>query len=92
MESEGEIVYLTNGWLEDSEASSTTSSVTTNTAAGSYTIWTTPYYGWTNYGYEPKIRMTLTEIEHIRKLCKSDQRLKATMQKLTPYITVEVDF
>lgn len=51
----------------------------------------TPTYWWP-YETKTKIRMTLSEIEHIRKLCKNDRKLRESMQKLAPHIEVEVDF
>lgn len=61
-----------------------------NYAAG---IWLNDYwYPYWNYNYQPRIQLTLTEVEHLRTLAKNDKRLKDTLNKFTPWIQVVVDF
>lgn len=42
--------------------------------------------------YPAKISMTLSEIEHVRRLCRKDKRLGAIMNRMAPHIEVTIDF
>lgn len=87
------VMYLNNNWLGDNETAGALT-VGGTTDACNYQWWVTPTYTWPSYYYtqHPRIRLTLTEVEHLRKLCRSDRRLRETMEKVAPYIDVEVDF
>lgn len=85
---------LKDDWLERSCTSPF------NVTAGDYpggsvstdqSLWGRYWYPWP-HSYKPQISLTLTEVEHLRKLAKSDKKLRKTLQKFTPYIEVRVDF
>jgi hypothetical protein len=58
------------------------------------------YYGdwWRTYCYPViaspmrPIKLTLSEVERLRKAAKDDAKLKAILQKFTPQIEITVDF
>lgn len=41
---------------------------------------------------QPKLRLKLSEVERLREAARGDEALRATLNKFTPYIEVEVDF
>lgn len=53
-----------------------------------------PYYTATFWDIrEPaRIRLKLSEVERLREAARGDEALRATLNKFTPYIEVEVDF
>lgn len=57
--------------------------------AGYYYPYITQYFG---HPTPAKIRLTLSEVERLRAAAKKDKALKATLQKFTPHIEIEVDF
>ena len=54
--------------------------------------YTLPYYPSYTYTWPAKIRLTLSEVEHLRKLAKKDAALRETLEKFAPHIDIEVDF
>src|SRR2546429_2115732 len=98
----GQFLALNDNWLDTAHTAKTFSSTagdsennyqsnvaTTNTKG----FWINDYwYPYWTYSYQPKIQLTLTEVEHLRKLAKEDKRLKETLNKFTPWIQVVVDF
>lgn len=87
----GDTVYLTDGWFEEN------SSVTFDSTSivGSDSLYVggcyTPTYTW-SYPVYTRIRLKLSEIEHLRKRCRDDHKLKKIMRKFAPHIEVEIDF
>jgi hypothetical protein len=54
---------------------------------------TSPYPAWTyTVSTKVKIRLTLSEVDRLRKAAKDDEKLKAILSKFTPSIEVIVDF
>lgn len=93
-------MYLSQNWADSA-------AITTTSPAGDWDSSTTfvypdnnfapwyPYYTptyWWPYSVERKITLKLSEVEHIRKVCRKDAKLRETMNKLAPCIEVQVDF
>jgi hypothetical protein len=57
---------------------------------GLYYPWYTPYV-W-NVTAPVKIRLKLSEVERLREAARGDEALRATLQKFTAHIEIEVDF
>lgn len=72
-------------WTDEA---ATTTATWVNNPGNSINYWYTPWY----QTYSPSVTLTLTEVEHLRKLAKKDSKLRKTLKKFTPYIAVEVDF
>lgn len=102
---ETQVVPIGPAWLDGGDIVSVgnaTASPTLTTAhlsvGGSgntidYGQWTYPITtsNWV-YAHPPKIRLTLTEVQRLRKAAKKDEALKETLRKFTPHIEIEVDF
>lgn len=90
-------VYLATNWLDqtntDERPVATSADLTVANNAGYYSSWVSSSYCWPTYytKYE-KIRLTLSDVEHLRKCAREDKKLKAALQKIAPHIEVEVDF
>ena len=86
-----QVMSLGTDWLD----ATTTANVTTG-ALSDYNVNTFysnyPYYQPWAYTYKPEITLTLSEVEHLRKLAKGDRKLRKTLKKFAKYIAVEVDF
>jgi len=56
--------------------------------------WVYPYQSvYVSPSSDPRpIKLTLTEVEHLRKRAKGDQKLRKTLQKFTDLIEITVDF
>lgn len=87
-------------WLDtpDAGASSTTVRAATLTNA-TMTISNGWYYGGYYYPYVPiltsdarPIKLTLSEVERLRKVARSDAKLKTILNKFTDLIEITVDF
>lgn len=78
---------LAYGWFDDS----IWSGVSTIGTGWDNNVVTTYYQPWT-YMWPAKITLKLSEVEHLRKLAKSDAKLRGTLKKFAPFIEVEVDF
>jgi hypothetical protein len=99
--SETEVKGLREAFWDGSQDVDYIDEGTTTTAAGtkSYEVDNSQWYiagydaPWISYSYYPaKLRLTLTEILHMREVAKKDAALRKTFKKLTPFIEVEVDF
>ena len=62
-------------------------------------IYTTGNYWWPYYSYpvylsspSRPIRLTMSEVERLRKLAKADEKVKAILAKFTEQIEIVVDF
>lgn len=53
-----------------------------------YTHWSYPVY----ISTARPIKLTLSEVDRLRKLARTDKALKSTLEKFTPLIEVTVDF
>lgn len=91
----GDTVYLTDGWFEENSAGSVNFDSTSIVGSDSLYIGGcyTPIRSYTwSYPVYTRIRLKLSEIEHLRKRCRDDHKLKMIMRKFAPHIEVEVDF
>ena len=90
-------MYVQDGWLDSDTATSATLTIGgTYTPSSTGDWWYTPtypaiYHTWPTYS-ERKIRLTLSEVEHLRKAARKDAKLRETLRKFSPHIEVEVDF
>jgi len=68
-------------------------SITTSNCLDVTTGWYTPYYYHVCHTSPARpIKLTLTEIEVLRKLAKHHAKIKAILQKFTEQIEITVDF
>lgn len=94
---EAMIGYLNGNWLN--EGTATASMITTGvTSTASYydpTMWpyptTYPVYVTTATPARP-IRLTMSEVERLRKAARADDKLRDVLAKFTDQIEVVVDF
>lgn len=81
------VAYLNSTWL-DADVIDTTGGTACANSYITYTYpWTTTYYT-----TPTRIRLTLSDVEHLRKCAAKDAKLKKALRKIAPYIEVEVDF
>ncbi len=94
------LIALSGDWL------STDATITTTTGFDNFTgeLWNPTYYPstwWPHYCYvyagcgcheKRPIKLTLSEVEHLRMKAKRDKKLRETLQKFTDYIEIMVDF
>lgn len=91
---------LNANWLNCDEVVADNSTVLTTTncniGGGSSTFYYQPWTNWTYpvYVTSPSrpIKLTLSEIERLRKAAKGDGKLKAILAKFTDQIEITVDF
>lgn len=87
------VAYLNSNWLENTSSipiSGNDMSSTVNTNACLTDTYPWNGYSWT-YGIT-KIRLTLSDVEHMRKCAAKDKKLKAALRKIAPHVEVEIDF
>lgn len=89
-QSDGTVMYVGEDWLQDKGGDT----VHVENITQPFSNWRPYYerrYPWI---YQPttKIRLKLSEVEYLRKLCEDDKKLRETMEKFAPHIEVEVDF
>src|SRR5262245_46644360 len=96
----GQTLTLMANWLDDVTAPQTASTltVTPNGVTGNY------YYSLATGGYQypwayitipeqaKPIKLTMREVEHLRKAAKANEELKKILAKFTAHIEVVVDF
>lgn len=92
-----QVCYLNQNWLDNTSGANAMSATLTTFPTGDYwpsNYWVQPIYQWptTTYYTSPKIRLTLSEVEHMRECAAKDKKLRAALQKIAPYVEVEVDF
>lgn len=99
----GELVALNSNWLDTQTVANVTNACittgdyvpiqTTLTIGGTY-YW--PYQQWSYpvYVSSPSrpIKLTLSEIERLRKAARADKALKSILSKFTDQIEITVDF
>ncbi len=101
-----ETLALNNNWLESSQSSNQATQAThcmggatggltmngigqTITTYGYYQPWYYPVY----YSSPARpIKLTLSEVERLRKAAKADEKVKAILAKFTDQIEITVDF
>lgn len=89
--------WLSDGWTPPSTTNGVT--VARNDASSSTLyigdkLWVEPsqwHYSYT-WPTPAKIRLTLSEVLHLRTAAKKDKKLKETLQKIAPHVEIEVDF
>ncbi len=81
----GEVMYLGQDFFNGSQSTGTIAN------ADSWVTTTSPTY-WGNYWQHTKIRLKLSEVEHLRAAARTDKKLRKVLKKFAPYIEVEVDF
>jgi len=82
------VYTVAQNWLDGSTGGEIHPNTTvTNAMNCSYlTVWP----NW--YSYPVRIVLKLSEVEHLRKICKNNAKLKEILNRFTPYIEVQVDF
>jgi hypothetical protein len=84
-----QMMAVNNSWLDSNIDNSWGQPLTTSCAPiTNYPIY---YYYSTMYVAKP-IRLTMSEVESLRKVAKSDSKLKDILAKFTSQIEVIVDF
>jgi hypothetical protein len=95
------LMAVKSDWLNADTLTHTNSNSYTGTVTGtvSHCIdWTGDWWGGTYYYpvYQPSparpIKLTLSEVERLRKAAKADDKLKLILQKFTGQIEITVDF
>lgn len=92
------VAYLNTDWLDQTNTTERADIEFVGNASvgGSSLACLTYTYPWNGYGWtsvrEAKIRLTLSDVEHMRKVAASDVKLRAAFQKIAPHIEVVVDF
>lgn len=98
----GQALTLTSDWLNcDYKAPAATATTLTvgNTTfggltgglAGTYYPTCPTYYYWTSPAPRP-IKLTMSEVDRLRKAAKADDKIKAILAKFTDQIEIVVDF
>lgn len=96
-EGSGQVVSLTNDWTEAKPVSTTAMATSINTSTGHCVDYNMLPYGYWPYVYtqqEPvrPIKLTMAEVERLKKAAKADEALKAILSKFTNQIEVIVSF
>jgi hypothetical protein len=87
---------LTSNWLDSDTNGAATTSNHTGFLTGSYQYYPYTCNWWTYPVYvqspERPIKLTLSEIDRLRKAAKADKALKSILAKFTEQIEITVDF
>lgn len=84
-----------DNWLDSTTGDSVTLTNTSAKTANNLTVYGWPYGMWYYPVYQSEarpIKLTLSEIERLRKAAKADKALKAILAKFTSQIEITVDF
>lgn len=94
----GATLGCNNDWLNTSggnyngPVSSITFTPTIGYGYGCYPLPFQNYYYYTMPSEARPIKLTLSEVERLRKVAKADQKIKDILQKFTSQIEITVDF
>lgn len=80
-----QVFTVAQNWLDGATGGET---ITNSNSIGNSCI--TVWPNW--YNYPVRIVLKLSEVEHLRKICKNNAKLKEILNRFTPYIEVQVDF
>jgi hypothetical protein len=86
----GSTLAVTSNWLDVTPSSDGELTIGSTEFSGSYCYW--PYYPVYATSVARPIKLTMSEVERLRKAAKADEKLKSILKKFTQQIEITVDF